>query len=194
MRRNATSIVAVTCALLALFTWHWGRASSGFGASLAAENKDDALKDSVSKLQRDVTALRKLVPEQSVAMLAVGQQFTNLWHAARVKNWPLAEFFLEETEEGIEWAVRIQPVRGEAPADEVNLAAIYDSLSVSVFPELKASIAAQDGNRFARAYQNTLQGCYACHKAIGESFLRPKIPADLATPVLNFNPKATWPQ
>jgi hypothetical protein len=194
MRRNAVFVVAVTCALLALFTWNRGRGSSGLGASLAAEKADGALKESVANLQGEVNALRKLVPEQSVAMLAVAQQFTNLWSAAKTKNWPLAQFFVEETEEGIEWAVRIQPVRREPPADEVNLAAIYDSLSVSVFPELKASIAAHDSDRFARAYQNTLQGCYACHKAIGKQYLRPKVPADLATPVLNFDPQATWPQ
>ena len=193
MRRNVIAFVAVACALLAWLT----RDRSGWffpNASLAAETKDATLRESIARMEKETSELRRLVPEQSVAMLAVAQQFANLWHAAQRKNWPLAGFFLEETEEGIEWAVRIQPTRQDTPAGNVNLAAIYDSLAASIVPELKAAIAAEDGDRFGQAYRHMLEGCFSCHKAVGKPFLRPQVPAQPATQVLNFDPRATWPQ
>jgi hypothetical protein len=193
MRQNVIVIVAVACALLA---WLTRDSSRGFfpRASLAAETKDATSRESIARLEKETSDLRRLVPEQSVAMLAVAQQFANLWHAAQRKNWPLAGFFLEETEEGIEWAVRIQPTRQDTPAGNVNLAAIYDSVATSIVPELKAAIAAEDNDRFAQAYRHMIEGCFSCHKAVGKSFLRPQVPAQPATQVLNFDPRATWPQ
>lgn len=186
MRRNVVTIVAVACALLAWLTRDRPSAS--------AETNDATSREAVARLEKEVKDLRSLVPEQSVAMLAVAQQFANLWHAAQRKNWPLAGFFLEETEEGIEWAVKIQPTRQDTPAGDVNLAAIYASLAASIVPELKAAIVAEDSDRFAQAYRHMLEGCFSCHKAVGKPFLRPQVPAQPATQVLNFDPRAIWPQ
>jgi hypothetical protein len=149
---------------------------------------------SLQKSEKELQVLRRLIPEQSVAMLSVAQQFTNLWHAVDHANWPLAEFFLDETTEAMEWAVRIKPVHQVPSVGDVGLQPIFESLEQTLIPALKSSIEAHDRGRFVQAYRHMLEGCYACHKAVGKPYLRTTIPSEPATRIINFDPNATWPQ
>ena len=54
-----------------------------------------------------------------------------------------------------------------------------------------AEVLAKD--RFTRAYRLTLEGCYSCHKASDKPYLRPRIPEQPASRIINFDPAATWP-
>jgi hypothetical protein len=152
------------------------------------------LRASLLRTEKELQRMRSVVPEQSIAMLGVAQQFTNLWYAADRANWPLAEFFLDETIEAIEWTVRIKPVHQVPTVGDVDLKAIFESLEQALIPELKSSIEAHDHGRFTAAYRNMLQGCYACHKAVGKPYLRPTTPTEPSTRIINFDPNATWPQ
>jgi hypothetical protein len=62
-------------------------------------------------LKSEIDALRALMPSQSHAMMDVDYQFSNLWFAGTNENWPLAQFYLNETRSHLRWAVRIRPVR-----------------------------------------------------------------------------------
>jgi len=46
---------------------------------------------------REVARRRRLVPSQSHAMQDVICHYTNLWFAGQKANWPLAQFYLNET-------------------------------------------------------------------------------------------------
>ena len=162
-------------------------------ADVEAKAKGEGWREAVARLEAEVRALRDSAPQQSYVMLGVADQFANLWYATEQGNWPLAEFFLEETGEGIEWAVKIEPIHRDPQGRDIDLAAIFQSLQAGIVPELKASIAARDRARFGAAYRNMLQGCYGCHTAIGKAFLRPKIPSEPATRIINFDPNASWP-
>ena len=35
--------------------------------------------------------------------------------------------------------------------------------------------------------------CYACHKAVDKPYLRPQVPTEPASRIINFDPKANWP-
>ena len=35
--------------------------------------------------------------------------------------------------------------------------------------------------------------CYSCHKAADKPYLRPQVPTEPATRLINFDPKADWP-
>jgi len=133
-------------------------------------------------------------PDQSHVMVDVGYHFANLWFAADKENWPLAKYYLEETRSHLNWAVRIHPVRTTKAGGEVDLKGILQAIDNSFLSEIDGAITNKDTAKFKTAYRQTLEGCYACHKACEKSFLRPQIPSAPSVSILNFDPNATWPE
>src|SRR6266571_2007471 len=133
-------------------------------------------------------------PDQSHAMVDVGYHFANLWFAADKENWPLAKYYLEETRSHLNWAVRIHPVRTTKAGAEVDLKGISQAIDNSFLTEIDGAITNKDTIKFKTAYRQTLEGCYACHKACEKSFLRPQIPSAPSVSILNFDPNTTWPE
>ena len=43
-------------------------------------------------------------------------------------------------------------------------------------------------------YRQTLEMCYACHKACEKPYLRAQVPSASSVSILNFDPNATWPE
>ena len=134
------------------------------------------------------------LPDQSHVMADIGYHFANLWFAADKQNWPLANYYLGETRAHLRWAVRIRPVRKISSGAEVDLKGILDAIDNSFLSEVGKAITNQNTAAFKAAYRETLEGCYACHKACAKPFLRPQIPTATGTTILNFDPDATWPQ
>ena len=124
----------------------------------------------------------------------VGYHFANLWFAAEKENWPLAKYYLQETRSHLYWAVRLHPVRTTSTGAEVNLNGILQAIDNSFLTEIDSAITNKDTTKFKAAYRQTLEGCYACHKACEKPFLRPQIPGAASVSILNFDPNATWPQ
>jgi hypothetical protein len=52
----------------------------------------------------------------------------------------------------------------------------------------------KDKAQFEKEYRFTLETCYACHKASDKPFIRLQMPTQPETPIINFDPKADWPQ
>ncbi len=136
----------------------------------------------------DVERLKTLVPSQSHSMVDVGYQWTNLWFAAEQKNWPLAEFYFNETRSHIQWTVAIRPIRKDLDGRDVDLQAIFNAVDVSSFAAVKFAIAQKDSAKFAPAYKQALDGCYSCHKASAKPFLRPIVPRQPAQTIIDFAP------
>ncbi|MCA9100107.1 MAG: hypothetical protein KDA63_03095 [Planctomycetales bacterium] len=155
---------------------------------------DDHSNAEVLSLRQDVEMLKGKVSSQSHAMADVDYHFTNLWFAAQSENWPLAEFYWDETMSHIRWAVRIIPVRKDKAGGEVRLAEILESIEQSPEMQIGETIERHDLDRFKTAYRNTLQGCYACHKAADKPYLRPRVPERPASGIVNFDPTADWPK
>lgn len=159
-------------------------------------NELATLRADVEKLRVEVERLKGLVPDQAHAMEDVGYHFANLWFAAEQKNWPLADFYLAETRSHLRWAVRIRPVR-QTKAGEVDLKGILDAVDNSegvMLSGIKKAIEQKDNMAFTNAYRQTIEGCYACHKASEKPFIRPQVPKALAEHIINLDPNATWPQ
>jgi hypothetical protein len=140
-----------------------------------------------------VKALEDLIPNQAHIMADVADHFTNLWFAGRSENWPLADFYLGETRSHLHWAVRRIPVRRDNAGHDVKLAEILQAFENGPIKPLKGAIDGKDRLAFENAYRETLTGCYACHKASDKPFLRPRVPGQPASPIMNFDPKADWP-
>jgi hypothetical protein len=161
-----------------------------------AAHAQDAAPDPTSQiaaLRAEVERLQKIVPDQAHAMHDVDYHFTNLWFAAGQSNWPLAQFYFNETRSHLRWAVRIIPVRKDNAGREIKLEEILQAVENSPLKQLEEAIKAQDAKGFDAAYEFMLSSCYACHKASDKPYLRPRIPERPATTSINLDPHATWP-
>jgi cytochrome c553 len=142
----------------------------------------------------DVARLKTLVPSQSHTMADVGYHWSGLWFAGQQGNWPLAQFYFDETRQHIKWTINIRPVRKDPDGNDVNLKGIFDAVDSGAFADVKRTIEQQDHAAFATAYKASLEACYACHKSSGKPYLRPMIPRTPPQTLINYDPKATWPQ
>jgi hypothetical protein len=140
-----------------------------------------------------VKALEDLLPSQSHMMADVGDHFANLWFAGKAENWPLADFYLAETRSHLRWAVRRIPIRKDNAGRDINLTSILEAFENGQLTPLKQVIDRKDKAGFERIYQESLTVCYACHKAADKPYLRPQVPAEPASRIMNFDPKAGWP-
>lgn len=162
-------------------------------AAAFAQNPTAKSEPTVAALQAEVDQLKKVVPDQSHAMHDVDYHFANLWFAGQQGNWPLAQFYWSETRSHLRWAVRIIPIRKDNAGKEVLLEKILESVENSPLKQLHEAIEAQDRGKFTAAYEFMLTGCHSCHKASDKPYLRPRIPDHPATPMINFDPNASWP-
>ena len=140
------------------------------------------------KAQFDLNTFAGDLPDQSHVMADVGYHFANLWFAADKQNWPLANYYLGETRSHLRWVVRIRPVRKTKAGAEVDLKGILDAIDNSFLTAVGKAITNQDLAALKIAYQQTLEGCYACHQACEKPFLRPHIPTSPSASIINFDP------
>jgi cytochrome c553 len=140
-----------------------------------------------------VKGLEDLLPSQSHMMADVGDHFTNLWFAGTAENWPLADFYLSETRSHLRWAVRRIPIRKDNQGKDVNLENILQAFENSQLTQLKKAIDSKDKAAFETVYKESLTVCYSCHKAADKPYLRPRVPIEPASRIMNFDPKANWP-
>jgi hypothetical protein len=145
-------------------------------------------------LQAEVERLKQVVPDQAHAMHDVDYHFTNLWFAGQKNHWELAQFYLNETRSHLRWAVRIIPVRKDSAGREIKLQDILQAVENSPLKQLEEAIHAKDQDKFTDAYKFMLTSCYACHKASDKPYLRPRLPQEPASAIINFDPAATWPE
>jgi hypothetical protein len=92
------------------------------------------------------------------------------------------------------WAVRVIPVRKDDEGKDVDLRPILEGFENGPLKSLRDAIVAKDQPAFEKQYRVSLETCYGCHKAADKPFLRPQIPDRPESPLMNFDPNATWPQ
>ena len=84
--------------------------------------------------------------------------------------------------------------RAKTKAGDVDLRGILEAVDNSLLSELQKAILAEDVRKFTNVYKQTLEGCYACHKASEKPYLRPQIPEQPEARIINFDPQARWPE
>jgi hypothetical protein len=140
-----------------------------------------------------IKAIEDLIPSQSHMMADVGDHFANLWFAGKAENWPLADFYLGETRSHLRWAVRRIPIRKDNRGQDINLPNILTAFENSQLTQLKQTIDRKDRSGFEAVYRASLTVCYSCHTAVDKPYLRPQIPTEPPSRIMNFDPKAEWP-
>jgi len=150
----------------------------------------------MESLPEEVARLKALVPSNSHFMMDVQWHWTNLWFAGQAKNWPLAQYYFNESRNHILWFIKKSPtLRSAGPQkEEVNIQGIFEGIDTSSLTDVKNAIAKKDSVEFANTYKIMLESCYSCHKSAGRPYLRPQIPTAPMQSVINYDPNATWPQ
>lgn len=144
------------------------------GASLAADSPSSTA-DEIAALKTQNEQLRTLIPSQSHAMMDVAYHFTNLWFAGKQANWPLAQFYFNESRSHILWAIRLVPVR-KTSGGELHLQDMFDAFDRGLLSDLKKQIADHNRSGFTAAYRQALNGCNACHMAAEKPYLHVVVP------------------
>ena len=173
----------------------------GFAAHVVVTNSVQPANAQATKAATDMRALSAEIktiegklPSQSHTMQDVSYHFSNLWFAGENENWPLAEFYWSETLSHLHWAVRVIPVRKDNKGKDVDLRPILAGFENGPLHQLHETITAKDKAAFEKRYRQSLETCYGCHKASDKPYLRPQVPSRPETPIINFDPQATWPE
>jgi hypothetical protein len=189
MSRRPWAFLIVGVCLGAMLTLLWSR----WQRPAQAQNVKAKAPD-LGAMAAELETIKDKLPDQAHAMHDVDYHFTNLWFAGQHENWALANFYWSETRSHLRWAVRIIPKRKDQAGAEIDLQAILQAFENTPLKQLEDAIKAKDKPGFEKAYRFTLETCYACHKAADKPFLRPQVPAQPATHIINFDPRADWPK
>ena len=185
MKRSSLSIILATACAIGLGVIVHSATTTA--APEATPNND------IAQLREQIKHLETLVPDQAAVMTKVAYHFTNLYVAVDKENWPLADFYLGEARNNIQWAVRAKPIRKDPQGRVIDLAAIAQALDNTQLTDLKNAIAAKDKPRTFALYEQTLNGCYGCHTASGKPYLHLQKPALPEVKIINFDPVAVAP-
>lgn len=90
-----------------------------------------------------------------------------LWFAGAARNWPLADYEVDELKEGFEDAASLHPVHEGVPVGEM-----IAKLTPSPLQEISAAISKKDRAGFARAFDRLSATCNSCHQAANHGFIR----------------------
>jgi len=158
-------------------------------ASQPPDSRLESMAADIAALKAENERLRTLIPGQSHAMVDVAYQFTNLWFAGQAENWPLAQFYFNETRSRIKWTIRLSPTRKTKAGGEIKLQEIFDPVDASLFSEIQKQITAQDRKQFGAAYQAALVGCNGCHIASEKPYLNIVVPIQPENRIVEFKPR-----
>jgi hypothetical protein len=147
----------------------------------------------VTTLAAEIEAIKGKLPDQAHAMQDVGYHFSNLWFAGEQQNWELANFYWSETRSHLRWAARIIPMRKDNAGKDVDVQDLLAGFENGPLKNLQDAIAAKDKALFEDRYRSALETCYSCHKTADKPFIRPQIPSQPETPIINFSLNAKWP-
>ena len=145
----------------------------------------------MQEVPQELAALRQLIPTNSTIMMDVQWHWTNLWWAARKRNWPLAQYYFNESRGHIQQLVRKNPtIRNQVDGTDVDLKGIFDGIDTSSLAMVKASIEMKEITVFDRNYKLMLESCYACHKSVGRPYIRPQVPTAQVQAIVNMDTTA----
>jgi len=81
----------------------------GLLPTVSAQNGRRNALPTMESLPAEVAQLKALVPSNSHIMMDVQFHWTSLWFAGKRKNWPLAQYFFNESRNHIQWLIRKSP-------------------------------------------------------------------------------------
>lgn len=91
---------------------------------------------------------------------------SKLWLAGSQKNWPLADYELDELREGFEDAQRFHQTHEDVP-----VGAMIKSLTPAPLEALDKAISAKNSAAFAKSFDQLTAACNTCHRGAKRGFI-----------------------
>ena len=107
------------------------------------------------------------VPSLGDMMAAIQLRHAKLWYSGRVKNWPLADYELEQLNASLRQATRFYT---KMPASDMTAT---DKAAALISEAIKA----KDGAKFSMAFGQMTAACNSCHEAAGRAFIFIRVPS-----------------
>ncbi len=90
-----------------------------------------------------------------------------LWFAGQAGNWKLADYELDELEEGFADVVEFHPTHKNGP---LPVSELVPKIMTEPLKQVRAAIRARDTESFIRAFDTVTAGCNSCHQATNFGF------------------------
>ena len=144
-----------------------------------SKNREIAsLQDSLKRAQADLATAKESTAGLGEYMTTIQLHAAKLWFAARVANWELAQYELDELKETMEAAKALN-----ADKNGVKISGVLDSVLQTQVAALDKFIKSKSQSEFQKSYDETLGACNECHTEAGFKFIHIVRPA--APPVTN---------
>ena len=154
MMPRSCLIASAACGVgIALGALLFGGGQAAAPRASAQQPASEKPADDAAQLKSDVQTLKDKATDQAHVMVSVSYHFANMWFAAQHGNWPLAQFYWNETRAHLRWGVRVIPIRKDNAGREVDLRAILESVEMSPLKKLEDAIKAEDHGQFVAAYK-----------------------------------------
>lgn len=116
------------------------------------------------------------IPGLGEIMTATQMRHAKLALAGSLGNWPLADYELDEIDEGFQDALKYHPTHKDVkqPLTELLPAFVKTPLE-----DLRAAVKEKDPAKFNTAFDELSTGCNGCHQAVDFGFnvvIRPTVP------------------
>jgi hypothetical protein len=98
-----------------------------------------------------------------------------LWRAGEARNWKLADYELDELQEGLDDVVKFHPTHKDVP---LPLSSLVPKIMTEPLSDVRHAVGAKDHEAFVVAYDKLTQACNACHQAAQFGFNVVKRPSD----------------
>jgi hypothetical protein len=115
-----------------------------------------------SDVQKQISAIKGVIPKFAIPMREVGDRFQNMSYAAHGGNWALAAYMSKYMNGAMTPASLTKP-------DEYK---VWKGFYDNTFSEVNAAIQAKDIKAFDKAYATVMNDCNGCHKAMGYGFIQ----------------------
>jgi hypothetical protein len=144
-----------------------------------SKNREIAsLQESLKRAQTDLASAKESAPGLGEYMTTIQLHAAKLWFAAKVSNWELAQYELDELKETMEAAKALN-----AEKNGIKISGVLDSVLQTQVALLDKSVKSKSATEFQKSYDETLSACNGCHTEAGFKFIHIVRPA--APPVTN---------
>ena len=130
-------------------------------------------------------ALAGYVPGLGEIMTAVQMRHAKLGVAGQRGNWPLADYELDELDEGLIDALTLHPTHKDIKQPLTDSIPAFMKTPIDT---LRAAVKAKDAAKFMAAYDELTAGCNGCHQATEFGFNVVTRPNAVPVPNQDFAP------
>ncbi|HVP29728.1 MAG TPA: hypothetical protein VMW35_11270 [Myxococcota bacterium] len=116
---------------------------------------------------REAAGEQAYAPGLGEIMSANQMRHVKLWYAGAARNWPLADYEIDELEEGFADAVRFHPTHKDAPRP---LTELVPEFTAGPLQALRKAVRDASPSEFETAYDDLTSGCNGCHEAASFGF------------------------